>query len=1206
MIESFKNQIKEKLLGPGYAKDVICCNDEASDEILSKDPKFVYCTGVLMHQERATRDPELNTQEDDTLQNGIDNIEEIDIQEQDEFIDEQEDNDDDDNSIGRDEDNDDNVRQWTSSNHIGLIACVDNNVQNVEVRVTYATYSRIPNENLSEVKIKTHFEYNRLRNLISELSQRGEVGDFLTQLGIEDSFEDCFEFSDENRTVSIRPNRVNLITTQIGGQADENNEVVRGRTIYDIVVEIIRDNEIRNNSDLYNENIGGILNLLLMSSRVNFFQREAHEIHPIKIPTNSGTIDIAEGLRLLYENANAIDGQKRYIKIIIENTTNDRNFYQTRLKLTPIDNRLQVYTDPIEAEYDPEFTCNEYIYRDVKNYGKGIGCAVEWDNNGEWIQTTYIPECKVSSFSNKIEETNENIDIINNINEVCTLRNISKWGLPNEEILRRLESFVDGYSIWCEGQRALADGDNRATEILANQNNLCRRLRDNIIYMRQNLKVLECFKLANTAMLVQMVISRDTNFEKNRETVEGNMFNRLDYFQNGEYIGTMPNGCEPAYRPFQLAFLLMNVKSTFENNDPDRTQNVDLIWFPTGGGKTEAYLALTALTIIKRRRANIDDSGVSVIMRYTLRLLTSQQFERASLLICALEFLRRQEGADFQLGNRAITIGLWIGKASTPNKLNELNNGKYHEYREGNRQSNPFPVSYCPWCGKKINREDYRLDGNIKCSNINCTFNYPSRVLPQTRNVRAIWRNLPIDYIDETIYRVKPTLLFATVDKFAQLCKNTNPPNAAQLMDNSPDLIIQDELHLISGPLGSTVGLFETIVEEMANHNGSIPKIVASTATTRNTEELVNSLYGRGRNVNIFPPQGISYKNNYFSHIEDEDRARRTHIGIIPTGKMTSNDVELRLTAYLLLARIKVMAERLIADGIDIDNLEYLRDRLCDEVDENDGNIIVRKLREEFDNLWSIVLYYNSLRDLGRSSSRTSQEIKEIHRVEKLFFAIPSSLFSLSDSFTYRKQEFTSREESSRIKDMLTRAESKTKISIGENQQFQVDAVDLVYASNMISVGIDIARWNIMLMVGQPRSVSEYIQSSSRIARSVNGLVFNLINPLRTREYSLFENYVSFHAAYYKYVEPLSATPLNATMLDLKLWNNIARCYRNLHPGMTPEGCINGIIRILKQRFDVDQILEGKIRRTLQNVNDDYMLSLRNIDKNSFVRIERN
>lgn len=1206
MIERFKNQIKEKLLGPGYAKDVICCNDEASDEILSKDPKFVYCTGVLMHQERAARDPELNTQEDDTLQNGIDNIEEIDIQEQDEFIEEQEDNDDDDNSSGRDEDNDDNVRQWTSSNHIGLIACVGNDVRDVEVRVTYATYSRIQNENLSEVKIKTHFEYNRLRNLISILSQNDEVINFLNQLDIQGNFENCFDFVDDSRIVSINPDRVNLITTQVGGQIDENNGVVRGRTIYDVVSEIIRNTEIRNNSELYNENIGGILNLLLMSSRVNFFKREEHVIDPIIISENFGIIDIPDGLRLRYEIKNTDVDQKRYIKIIIENTTNDRNFYQTRLKLIPINNSLQVYTDPIEAEYDSEFTRNEYIYRDVRNYGKGIGCAVEWHDNGEWIQTTYMPECKVSSFSNKIEQTNENRNIIDNINEVCTLRNISKWGLLNDNILDKLTNFVEGYSIWCVRQSELADGDNRATEILANQNNLLQRLHDNITYMRENPEALECFKLANTAMLVQMVISRDTNFEKNRETVEGNMFNRLDYFQNGEYIETMPNGSEPAYRPFQLAFLLMNVRSTFELEDINRTNNVDLIWFPTGGGKTEAYLALTALTIIKRRRANTDDSGVSVIMRYTLRLLTSQQFERASLLICALEFLRRQEGVDFQLGNVAITIGLWIGKASTPNKLNELNNGKYYEYRAGNRQSNPFPVSYCPWCGKKINRDDYMDDGNIICSNDNCTFTNPPTIWEQEGNAEEIYRNLPIDYIDEAIYQVKPTLLFATVDKFAQLYKNANITNAAQLMDNSPDLIIQDELHLISGPLGSTVGLFETIVEEMANHNGSIPKIVASTATTRNTEKLVKSLYGIGRNVNIFPPQGISYKDNYFSHIEDEDRARRTHIGIIPTGKMTSNDVELRLTAYLLLARIKVMAEQLIADGIDIDNLEDLRDRLCDEVDENDGNTIVRKLREEFDNLWSIVLYYNSLKDLGRSSSRTSQEIKEIHRVEKLFFAIPSSLFSLSDSFTYRKQEFTSREESSRIKDMLTRAESKTKISIGENQQFQVDAVDLVYASNMISVGIDIARWNIMLMVGQPRSVSEYIQSSSRIARSVNGLVFNLINPLRTREYSLFENYVSFHAAYYKYVEPLSATPLNATMLDLKLWNNIARCYRNLHPGTTPEDCIDGIIGILRRRFDVDQILEGKIRRTLQNVNDDYMLSLRNIDKNSFVRIERN
>lgn len=627
--------------------------------------------------------------------------------------------------------------------------------------------------------------------------------------------------------------------------------------------------------------------LLPLLLQYNFFRREQIVLDTIKIPTEVGTnkqkvIPGAEYLKLYWK----VIGRngKKYLKVQLQNVYKEplgidgkpkknhsieANLYQTELKISS--SGIIPYTEPHRSSIDDEeYSVNEELYRDVLMYGKGVNCGFDWEGSNSdkeqntdhptWVRTNYAPRQRAAAFSANTPDQSTN--------DACVIYDLSIWSeVSKEEIIAKLRDIASNYEKWHNGQKAAAANKVVLEGILNEQEEFHKRLIDNIDYMDKNDRAFKCFQIANTAMYIQMIIARDPKFKKDRDCSE--YTSETSIYKDGAWDFFSTRNAEIKYRPFQLAFLLMNIKSTFENNDQYRNDNVDLIWFPTGGGKTEAYLALTALTIAERRTsADTDVSGVSVIMRYTLRLLTSQQFERASFLICALEYLRKalliRKEYGISLGEESITLGMWIGSASTPNKLNDLQNGKFQDYyasvnRGTKPTSNPFPISYCPWCGCKLEStadpelHGYNRNGNLHCINdSNCSFD-----------------KLPIMYIDECIYENPPTLLFATVDKFAQLTnKNRGNMLGAGTDRRRPDLIVQDEMHLISGPLGSLVGMFETMVEEIctfrdANGNVRCPKIIASTATTRNTLSLIKQLYAR--QVRTFPVSGISYSDNYFS-----------------------------------------------------------------------------------------------------------------------------------------------------------------------------------------------------------------------------------------------------------------------------------------------------------------------------------------------------
>src|SRR5690606_20031636 len=225
----------------------------------------------------------------------------------------------------------------------------------------------------------------------------------------------------------------------------------------------------------------------------------------------------------------------------------------------------------------------------------------------------------------------------------------------------------------------------------------------------------------------------------------------------------------PEWRPFQLAFILQRLASFVDENS-DEKELIDLLYFPTGGGKTEAYLAVSAFLIFWRRiQYPKSYDGVNIIIRYTLRLLSAQQFERASKMILACEFIRSNHK---DLGDKKITIGFWVGKQTIPNSLADAQKklqSTQQKLNQGNTYLvNPFQLSNCQWCNTKIitkiTQEDttyqigHRVDRQLKshCLNDACNFSEKNG-------------GLPIVLIDDDIYSKPPTILFATVDKFAAL-----------------------------------------------------------------------------------------------------------------------------------------------------------------------------------------------------------------------------------------------------------------------------------------------------------------------------------------------------------------------------------------------------------------------------------------------------
>lgn len=832
-----------------------------------------------------------------------------------------------------------------------------------------------------------------------------------------------------------------------------------------------------------------------------------------------------------------------------ENIKNEDCFFQVSFSVTASEKCFCPYKAAASKTDKDDEKSNLLLFRKKKNFAVGHGCSPIWNDNDidftNSITTEAIPVYEIKP-------------IVPNELKSVELKMFDLSDLSGKDITTNLLKLNAEYEAWIDKQEQIANAElkDELLETALRHIDSCRlclqRMKEGVEVLKINEKVNHAFKLMNRAMLLQQLhYSIET---RNWILDKGNITGLKDAdIPDINDSSTWKHGLG-AWRPFQLAFILMNLNAMLDSSHGDR-EMVDLIWFPTGGGKTEAYLGLSAFTIFLKRLKDKNDSGTTVLMRYTLRLLTAQQFQRAASLICACDKIRKEN--EEELGTARITIGLWVGSDSTPNRRDEARRA-FQIMEQGREEENPFIVLKCPWCGSQM--------GYLKEARTNKVKGYKRRkigtketIIYQCDNQQCDYSkpdfNLPLVVIDEDIYDNPPTLLIGTVDKFAML---TWKPEAKtifgfrgnQRMFSPPELIIQDELHLISGPLGSMVGLYETMIEELCTANNIKPKIIASSATISRAKEQINSLYGRGtNNVNIFPAQCLSAGDSFFAY-EDTTSTGRIYAGIFASALPSHATAQVRVISALLQSVKSIpVAEEILRDPY-----------------------------------WTALSYFNSIRELGHAATLIRADIREYMNSIWIRKAIKGD----ERRFINRDIELTSRINSNDIPEYL---EQLSKSWTGDKTEYPVD---VCLATNMISVGVDIPRLGLMTVIGQPKTTSEYIQATSRVGRSKKGpgLVFSIYNCSKPRDRSHFEHFQEYHSKIYSKVEPTSVTPFSAPARERGLHAilvGLIRFYSTDQSATTPKPFPQKEIieRVTQIIFDrVHLIDDGEYEKTLELIEE--------------------
>ncbi|MBI2395959.1 MAG: DNA/RNA helicase [Deltaproteobacteria bacterium] len=838
----------------------------------------------------------------------------------------------------------------------------------------------------------------------------------------------------------------------------------------------------------------------------------------------------------------------------VEKTDRDRSFaFQVRMALTFERGFVARPNRRGEDGSDEDQRVFALNFRDHLEWAVGHNTSVERPvvESGKvtCLRTTQLPFFEVKRVDHRAVED-------------ATLGMADLAKLDQKGISNALTPLVEAYGKWIDEQRHKSlertSLDHTRADLMNKADRAKARIAEGIALLAKDPKVLRAFQLANQAMHVAAVQADQTREDQRYRA-----------------------GRLPEWRPFQLAFVLMNLPSVVDTAHPDR-RLAELIYFPTGGGKTEAYLGLIAFVLFLRRIRGQgtphEGRGVAVLLRYTLRLLTLDQLGRAATLMCALEELRRRNPKE--LGNARFTIGLWVGASASANRLKEVHQ-ELSDYTSG-RTNSPFPLTTCPWCGEAIKIQNIKLvdiEGRPTKKNFARAAVYCDRASCLYTEAKVPGLGLPVVFVDEQIYQEVPCFLVATVDKFAMMpwrgdagmlfgrathlddrraygVMHEPPVDARRVPDGllPPELIVQDELHLISGPLGTMVGLYEAAIDYLSDRPTGgpprPPKVVCSTATVRRAREQIQALFGRP--MALFPPRGLDEGDNFFSRVE-HDKPGRLYVGVGAPGRAL-RAVSVRTYAVLLAAAQKHFDPK--------------------------GDA-----KQPADPYMTLVGYFNSLRELGGMRRLVEDEVRNRVRdiaddrdgKRPVMYVGPHPW--AADRKLRMPAELTSRESTDRVK------ETKRRLAARQRSE-DPEPLDVVLASNMISVGLDVDRLGLMVITGQPKTTSEYIQATSRVGRAYPGLVVTCLNVMRPRDRSHYERFVAYHESFYREVEATSVTPFSGQALDRGLVGSLLSMIRHGILEMEPPV---GAMRIHEKRPAAEELLGWLVKRarTHRNFHDD-------------------
>lgn len=867
---------------------------------------------------------------------------------------------------------------------------------------------------------------------------------------------------------------------------------------------------------------------------------------------------------------------------------------------------------PHEAD-DPELRRLDLQYRDRLEFAIGRTCSADWlldegSRRARRVSTTWLP----------IAETPQT-KAVDTPDVILDMRVLEK--ASPSEVESGLRPIVDGYAGWLRTKRTEATAlpshlRAEAEDAIEEAEYVHAQLAAGLDFLVGDEEAMRCFAFMNRVMADQRVHSQIAEERaKNPDLTAADAEGRVLDLESNPY----PH----SWRTFQIAFILMQLPGLCEPDLPRRSDasvaQVELLFFPTGGGKTEAYLGLAAFAFAIRRRQGIIDSpdgaldggaGVTVLMRYTLRLLTAQQFQRATTLVCAAELARRDDPITW--GTEPFRIGLWVGTDVSPKRVAEaadqlakVNDGRGHRLTV-------LQIQRCPWCGHSIGPRSVAVDAAasrvyVRCGDdlAGCPFSPGG----------AVDEGLPVLTVDEEIYRLAPAFVIATVDKFARLAREGEAASlfgfvskkcdrhgfvhtdyaGCDIKDGSkhpakgglpsasvhphprlrpPDLVIQDELHLITGALGTTVGLFEVAIDALTTWrtaSGSIakPLIVASTATVRNASDQVKGLYGRG--VLVFPPRVLDAADTYFSTDVPitRDTPGRRYVGVSTTGVRLT-------TAEIRVAEVLMSGAQLVLDGCGLAADPYM----------------------------TLVGYFNATRELAGMARYMQDDVQTALSKGRPSIGLPRRTGTAFGSLNM--DELTSRVSGSGITETLDKMAARfdPDFDSSEGRRIRREALergdtipkravnpyDAILATSMLQVGVDVTRLGLMIMIGQPKNTAEYIQASSRVGRDASrpGLVVTLGNWARPRDLAHYEQFRHYHETFYAQVEPLSVTPFSVTSMERGLDGVLVSAARVLAAavpnGLSPEKSAG---RIADQHDVVERLIDGLVARTLSAADED-------------------